>query len=158
VIVESDSVTPHFEFVHKDGSPFMMEYATDYSAGFELRASATTKLGEGVTIIPTNLFISKSFVRITTDGFLVVPELQVRDKSGRTLKTSLRVANSPGTVDCDFIDFEVGVMLEKRDYGAEKSEVVEGEAVAQGVVCLVVRSRPETSITRQGGFGSTGVK
>jgi dUTP pyrophosphatase len=156
MIVESTSVTPHFDFVYKDGSVFVEEYATDYSAGFELRASVTTQLGEGVTIVPTNLFISKSFVCVTPDGFLIVPELQVRDKSGRTLKTSLRVANSPGTVDPDYPS-EVGVMLEKRDYGQDKTEVVEGESVAQGVVCLVVRRRSEKAKTRQGGYGSTGV-
>jgi len=156
MIVESTSVTPHFDFVHKDGSVFVEEYATDYSAGFELRASVTTQLGEGVTIVPTNLFISKSFVCVTPDGFLIVPELQVRDKSGRTLKTSLRVANAPGTCDADYRS-EVGVMLEKRDYGQDKTEEVEGESVAQGVVCLVVRRRSEKAKTRQGGYGSTGV-
>ena len=157
MITESTSVTPHFDFVHTDGSVFVEEYATDYSAGFELRASVTTQLGEGVTIVPTNLFISKSYVCVTPDGFLIVPELQVRDKSGRALKTSLRVANAPGTVDCDFIGIEVGVMIEKRAYGQDKTEVVEGEAVAQGVVCLVVRRRSEKASTRQGGYGSTGV-
>jgi dUTP pyrophosphatase len=155
MIVESTTATPHFEFAHKDGSVFVEEYATDYSAGFELRASVTTQLGEGVTIVPTNLFISKSFVCVTPDGFLIVPELQVRDKSGRTLKTSLRVANAPGTVDADYPS-EVGVMIEKRGYGQDKTEVVEGESVAQGVVCLVVRRRSEKANTRQGGYGSTG--
>lgn len=156
MIVESTLCTPHFEFVHKDGSAYVEEYATDYCSGFELRASENVKLGDGVAIIPTGLFIKKSFVCVTEDGFLIIPELQVRDKSGRTLKTNLRVANSPGTVDADYIWREVGVMIERRDYGSEKTEIVAGEAVAQAVVCLVVRPHPQASKTRQGGFGSTG--
>ena len=41
-------------------------------------------------------------------------ELQVRPKSGRCLKTKLRVANTPGTIDAGYRD-EVGVIIENID-------------------------------------------
>ena len=41
-------------------------------------------------------------------------ELQVRPKSGRALKTKLRIANTPGTIDAGYRD-EVGVFVENVD-------------------------------------------
>ena len=41
-------------------------------------------------------------------------ELQVRPKSGRALKTKLRIANTPGTIDAGYRD-EVGVIVENVD-------------------------------------------
>ena len=88
-------------------------------------------------------------------------EVQVRPRSGLSLKTSLRLANSVGTVDQDY-QGDVSVLL--WNSGDSVVIVQAGERVAQAVLCPVVL--PEvlevselSSETLRGsnGFGSTGV-
>ena len=76
----------------------------------------------------------------------------------RTFKKGLHVANSPGTVDCDYPD---EWMVPVRNGGAGPLVIEHGERIAQ-----VVLSRYEVipfeagsvaaTTSRAGGFGSTG--
>lgn len=112
-------------------------------------------------------------------------ELQVRPKSGRSLKTKLRVANTPGTIDSGYRD-EIAIIVENIEpkiadisYGFNaKGETViksiehgksytigKGEKFAQLVLMEVpkvswykVDSVFELGGDRGGGFGSTGLK
>lgn len=109
-------------------------------------------------------------------------ELQVRPKSGRCLKTKLRVANTPGTIDAGYRD-EIGIIIDNiepfikfanidengRLYNVEFGSsytIGKGEKFAQLVLCEVpkaifyqVQSVGEVANDgRNGGFGSTGVK
>ena len=109
-------------------------------------------------------------------------ELQVRPKSGRCLKTKLRVANTPGTIDAGYRD-EIGVIIDNiepfiksaqmdetgRLYNVEFGSsytIGKGEKFAQLVLCEVPKAafyqvESVGSIEndgRAGGFGSTGVK
>lgn len=70
-------------------------YATDLSAGMDLRAN----LDEPIVLqpmerklIPTGLFLS------LPQGF----EAQIRPRSGLALKKGITVLNSPGTIDADY--------------------------------------------------------
>ena len=112
-------------------------------------------------------------------------ELQVRPKSGRALKTKLRVANTPGTIDCGYRD-EVGVIIENIDSPIkditydfdEKGNIIiksilhgspyyieKGTKFAQLVLNEVptasfmqVEDIHEIEGDRNGGFGSSGLK
>ena len=87
-------------------------------------------------------------------------ELQVRSRSGNTLKCSFFVMNGPGTVDADY-RAEVGCIIEYLGTGI--FQIKKGQKIAQLVEMQIVRSRIEqvSEIVDQtkrgtGGFGSTG--
>lgn len=112
-------------------------------------------------------------------------ELQVRPRSGTSVKTSLRVANTPGTIDSGYRD-EIGVIIENiepkiKDIGYDFDDngniiiksilhgsvfnVGKGERFAQLVLNEVpsaafypVDSVAQIGENRGGGFGSTGKK
>lgn len=109
-------------------------------------------------------------------------ELQVRPKSGRCLKSKLRIANTPGTIDAGYRD-EIGIIVDniepfikeaKMDSTGRLYEVLfgsshtigKGEKFAQLVLCEVPKAafyQVESvgaieNDGRNGGFGSTGVK
>lgn len=87
--------------------------------------------------------------------------MQVRPRSGMSLKTKVRVANSPGTIDADFRG-EVCVIVD--NIGDETISIVPGDRIAQGVICPVYQASfievEDLDETKRGtgGFGSTGVK
>ena len=107
-------------------------------------------------------------VKIVKTGIAVaIPagyEIQVRPRSGLSLKSGLRIANAPGTIDTDYRG-EIGIiMTNTKDipYVIEK-----GMKIAQLVISQVPRIRWDevatvedlgTTERGEGGFGSTGVK
>jgi len=132
-----------------------LAYATDGSAGFDIAASDTVVINPGETkLIPTGIFME------------IPPnwELQIRPRSGVTLKTKLRIANSPATIDSDFRG-EILVLIDhiglKGD--SEPVTITPGYRIAQGVLMPVRRATfvyvddLSTTDRGDGGFGSTGV-
>ena len=101
-------------------------------------------------LIPTGLFTA------IPDGY----EIQVRPRSGLSLKKGLTCANCVGTIDADYRN-EIGVIL--INLGNEEAWIESGERVAQFVLNKVeridwniVETLDETE--RHGGFGHTGTK
>jgi len=85
-------------------------------------------------------------------------EAQIRPRSGTSFKTSLVIANSPGTIDPDY-NGEWGVLV-KND-GVEPILIAHGERIAQMVIARYeVLEFEEGAVrrttNRDGGFGSTG--
>lgn len=85
-------------------------------------------------------------------------EMQVRSRSGLTLKQGLVVANAPGTIDADYPG-EWAVILENR--GRNAVEVCHGDRIAQLVLAPTHRLPWTAGVVtqttdRSGGFGSTG--
>lgn len=136
------------------------KYATEGSSGFDLVAI------EDVTIQPGQTKLVKTGLAVNIGpGY----EMQVRPRSGLSLKTPLRVANSPGTVDSDYRG-EVCVIMtnsatefcDKHDFREKVQYIKKGERIAQGVICPI--SRAEIEVVEElgdtdrgtGGFGSTG--
>lgn len=129
-------------------------YATELSAGLDLRANIT----ESKTIdtlerclIPTGLKIG------LPEGF----EAQIRPRSGLALKHGITVLNSPGTVDADYRG-EIGVILV--NLSDKPFTINPGERIAQMVIArheqvqfIEVDSLSESE-RGEGGFGHTGVK
>lgn len=81
---------------------FLPAYSSLHAAGCDLTATADLILRPGET-------------RLLPLGFIMaLPpdcEAQIRPRSGLSLKTTLRVPNTPGTIDADY-RHEVGVILE----------------------------------------------
>lgn len=152
------------------------QYAHISDSGLDVYAldDVTVKPGETV-LVPTGVKVA------LPPGY----ELQVRPKSGRCVKTKLRVANTPGTVDQGYRD-EIKVIVEnieapikdiQYDFDDNGNIVLKsilhgsdftigkGEKFAQLVLMEVpkvafyrVDSVKDIGEDRGGGFGSTGLK
>lgn len=130
------------------------EYATDHSAGMDLRANLDTPIVLKPlerALIPTGLFIE------LPQGH----EAQIRPRSGLAFKNGLTVLNSPGTIDADYRG-EVKVLLV--NLSNTEFTVNDGERIAQMVIArhetiewYAVLELEETK-RGAGGFGHTGTK
>ena len=91
------------EVCHPDAK--MPAYAHPTDAGMDVYALEDITIAPGETkLIPIGIKVALPY------GY----ELQVRPKSGRCLKTKLRVANAPGTIDAGFRD-EIAVIIDNID-------------------------------------------
>lgn len=152
----------------------MPTYAHDGDSGMDVYALEDYDIAPGETVlIPTGLKV------VIPQGY----ELQVRPKSGRALKTKLRVANTPGTIDSTYRD-EIGIIIENIEspiqdieYEFDEGEIKilsilhgkpyvieKGTKFAQLVLTKVekgywsaVDEVDEFTSLREGGFGSTGL-
>lgn len=85
-------------------------------------------------------------------------EMQIRPRSGQSLKTKLRIANTPGTIDLNFTG-QVQLIVDNIGYFPHTIEV--GDKIAQGVICPVVQTEFQVvesfKETERGtkGFGSS---
>lgn len=139
-----------------DSSFEIPKYETIGAAGADLRASLlpVDKLviapGKRV-LVPTGLAFEIPL------GF----EVQIRPRSGLSLKTDLLVVNSPGTVDSDYRG-EIKVII--GNFGDNDAIISHGDRIAQMVLAPVIQASfsivGSLSDTDRGagGFGSTGVK
>lgn len=135
------------------GLPF---YATEQAAGSDIRASLPGKKSLIVkpgarVLVPTGLCME------IPPGY----EIQVRPRSGLSLKSPLLVVNSPGTVDSDYRG-EVNIII--GNFGTDDFEIEHGLRIAQLVIAPVLQAQyvltNEINETARGtgGFGSTGTK
>ncbi len=149
-------------------------YANPYDAGMDVCAAEERVIQPGETvIIPTGLKFA------IPEGY----EIQVRPRSGISLKTPLRLSNSPGTIDAGYRN-ELGILMTntspEKDVPDDEPEyytldgkgnqkgtylIKKGERIAQLVLAEVPRmilkqvaSVKEIGTDRGGGFGSTGIK
>lgn len=151
-------------------------YANIGDAGLDIYALDDYTINPGETkLIPTGIKVA------IPRGY----ELQVRPKSGRALKTKLRVANTPGTIDSGYRD-EIGVIVENVEapikditYDFDDNGNIIIKSVLHGspyyiekgtkFAQLVLNEVPTASFMqvedireiegdRNGGFGSSGLK
>ena len=165
------NITVAIELCHEDAKVPQYAHLSDSGADVYALEDITVHPGETV-LVPTGFKVA------LPPGF----ELQVRPKSGRALKTKLRVANTPGTIDQGYRD-EVKVIIENVEppikditvdedgkvtsilYGSDFT-IGKGEKFCQLVLSEVpkivfyeVSNIGEVDEeNRQGGFGSTGLK
>ena len=169
----TSSILIPIEFCNKNAR--MPIYAHETDAGLDIYSTEDINISPGETIL------------IKTGLKVAIPvgyELQVRPKSGISLKTKLRVANTPGTIDSGYRD-EIGIIIENieqpiqdisyhfdtnnkividsilhgRTYSIEK-----GQKIAQLVLnkvskanFILVDTVNKIEGDRGGGFGSTGL-
>ena len=141
------------QIINKSKNP-LPEYATDQSAGVDLRAN----LSEPITLKPLQRCL------VPTGLYMALPkgvEAQVRPRSGLAIKKGISVLNSPGTIDADYRG-EVCVILV--NLSSEDYVVEDGERIAQMVIARHEQAEwQEVDVLDEtergaGGFGHTGKK
>ena len=144
-------------FLKLDPRAVVPEYATEKSSAFDF-----------VAIEDVTVWINET-VLVDTGLAIVLPEdteLQIRPRSGLSLKTGLRIANTPGTIDQDYVKKPIGIIC--WNTGSTPLLIKAGDRIAQGVIAPVIRAQTEevneaeydqlslSNITsRKGGYGST---
>lgn len=159
------------EYCREDAKMPTYAHLTDAGMDIYLTEDVTIRPGETV-LIPTGIKVAIPL------GY----ELQVRPKSGRSLKSKLRIANTPGTIDAGYRD-EIGIICDNIDPVIRSADIDEngrlynvlwgsditlskGEKIAQLVLSEVPKAvfyevESVAAIEndgRKGGFGSTGDK
>ena len=127
-------------------------YATKGSAGMDVYSNEEIVLSSlSTTIIKTGLFVK------IPEGY----EIQVRPRSGLSAKSKLRIANSPGTIDSDYLG-EIGIIIDNIS-DTYHHLIKKGERIAQLILKKVeqieweeVEEFSEITERNTGGFGSTG--
>ena len=147
-------------------------YAHDGDAGMDLYSCEDVLVKPGCSVlVPTGLKMAIPY------GY----EVQIRPRSGISLKTTLRVPNTPGTIDCGYRD-EVNVIIYNASNREDASEdapftlqdkgckhgtylIKKGDRIAQMVFAKVeyadlkvVDSVADIGENRGGGFGSSGIQ
>lgn len=147
-------------------------YANPGDAGMDIYAAEEVILQPGETaVVPTGLKLA------IPEGY----EIQVRPRSGISLKTPLRITNSPGTIDSGYRD-ELGIIMTNASCTCSICEqelltidskgnrkgtyhIRKGDRIAQIVLQAVPRmqfsvvdSVRDIGEDRGGGFGSSGVR
>ena len=130
------------------------EYATELSAGLDLRAN----IDEPIELKPLDRTL------VSTGLFIALPkgyEAQIRPRSGLAFKNGVTVLNSPGTIDADYRG-ELKVLLVNL---SNMSFIInDGERVAQMVIAKYEQVNWEQTTNLDdtdrgaGGFGHTGTK
>ena len=129
-------------------------FATEHSAGVDLRANLTEK----ITLkpmqretVPTGLFIE------LPQGY----EAQIRPRSGLAAKHGITVLNTPGTIDPDYRG-EIKVILINL---SDTDFIIEnGERICQMIINKFERfewklvEKLSETVRGEGGFGHTGNK
>jgi dUTP pyrophosphatase len=167
--VSKKTILIPIEYCHSKAKTPTYAHFTD--SGMDIYALEDITIAPGETkLIPTGLKVA------IPAGY----EIQVRPKSGRCLKTKLRVANTPGTIDAGYRD-EIGVIIDNIEPFIKEASIDEngklynvlfgssytigkGEKFAQLVLCEVPKAafyevesvKAIDNDGRQGGFGSTG--
>lgn len=125
----------------------MPKRANEFDSGLDLYVSETINIPAHTTrLVKTDIAINLSY------GY----EAQVRPRSGKSLKTKLRVAL--GTIDQTY-NKEIGIITD--NIGDEDVIVEKGERLAQLVVAPVVYPTPKQvdcfeNESDRGAYGSTG--
>ncbi len=150
-------------------------YANPGDAGMDIVAAEDILLNpEESALVPTGLKLNIPL------GF----EVQIRPRSGLSLRTRLRLPNSPGTIDSGFKDelmivvynaspesssYEDGKLreldLNEKDNRAGSYLIRKGDRICQMVLGRVWHAKPKLVdsftnnrvIDRGGGFGSSGI-
>ena len=163
------SIDVHIEICRE--GVLLPAYANPWDAGMDVCSAVDVILGPGETIaVPTGLKLA------IPEGY----EIQVRPRSGISLKTPLRISNSPGTIDSGYRD-ELAIIITNTSevcsyneedfltlstHGNRKGvyQISRNERIAQIVLqqvprmnLKVVASVADIGTNRGGGFGSTGV-
>lgn len=145
----SQKVPLKFKKLHPDA--VIPQYQTEGAAGFDL-----VTVEEAVSPAGKTILLKTGLAVEVPPGY----ELQIRPRSGISLKTGLMIKNSPGTIDSDYRG-EIGIIVYNN--GERYGHCInKGERIAQAVLKRVERAEifevMELSDTERGvgGFGSTG--
>lgn len=124
-------------------------YAHDTDAGADIYSCEDITIDAGKTkLVHTGLKLE------IPSGY----EVQVRPRSGNSLKTKIRIANTPGTIDSSYRG-ELGVVVD--NIGTEPINITKGFKIAQILIAptpmmeFTVVDKLADSDRGEGGYGST---
>lgn len=126
------------------------KYSHDGDAGFDLCSVDAVEIQPGETKV-----ISTGLKMEIPRGY----EVQIRPRSGMSLNTSLRITNSPGTIDSPYRGV-IGIIMQNT--GNKTLHINVGDRIAQGVLSKVPRAgfieveELSDTVRGEGGFGHTG--
>lgn len=153
----SVSVGVSVQLLHEDA--LVPTQSTPGSSGYDLYALEDVELmPEETKLIPTGIAMA------IPRGF----ELQIRPRSGMSLKTELVIKNAPGTIDSDYVG-EIMIIAKNGKSASNgthdqlhKIHIKKGDRIAQGVFTPVYKAEfnivesLDNTDRGNGGFGSTG--
>lgn len=127
-------------------------YATEGSVGFDICANSGGKLYPGETLL-----VGSGLKFNIPEGY----HISVRPRSGVSLKTTIWIKNSPGTIDTDYTGEVCLILYNSGDYEYAYKRfdrlaqcIVEKSIVAE---LINVESIEDKESRGSNGFGSTGV-
>lgn len=138
--------------INKSTNP-LPEYATEGSAGVDIRADLQKDIildSLDRFLIPTGIFVE------IPEGY----EIQIRARSGLSIKKGLTLVNAVGTIDSDY---RGEIMVPIINLSKEKAVISHGERVAQMILAkyerIEFKEAEELKDTQRGdgGFGHTGL-
>lgn len=145
--IPRELITVKVQRIHENA--ILPKYAHDVDAGADIYAV------EEVICKPHSTNLIKTGIKVAIPaGF----EIQIRPRSGLSLNTSMRIANTPGTIDAGYRG-EVCVIMENT--GNLSYTINKGDKIAQMVIMPVPMIKWEevdeldTTERNENGFGST---
>lgn len=127
--------------------------STEYSAGYDLWCEKFTRIEPKQTVL-ISTGIKINMMNDSCSFAMVVP------RSGMSLKTNLRICNSPGIIDQDYRG-EIKIIMQ--NIGDEFVDIEPMTRIAQLIFCKhsnssinFVNEFSDTTERGEGGFGSTG--
>jgi dUTP pyrophosphatase len=139
------------KIVNTSANP-LPHYATSGSSGMDIRASLDMPVilePLARTLIPTGLFVE------IPNGY----EIQIRPRSGLSIKQGITCLNTPGTIDSDYRG-EIKIIL--INLSSEEQVINSGDRIAQMIIQKTERAEFEQveflneTERAAGGFGHTG--
>ncbi len=142
--------TKKFKIVLNESQPLPF-YATEGSAGMDV-----SSVEDDYTLKPMERKLFDIGIKGTVPAGL---ECGVRPRSGLAIKNGITVLNSPGTIDCDYINSWKVILI---NLSNEDFVVTKGMRIAQLVFSPYVKENPVRVVKliktkRRGGFGSSGL-
>lgn len=148
--LEGYDTIAYFELVHPNAR--IPAYAHDTDAGADVYAPEDVIVAPGAR----GQMVDTGFKMALAPGWL----MDVRPRSGLSYKTTMRISNTPGTIDADFRG-NVGILID--NLSDETIVIHAGDRIAQFVLHPVHRFKGvvtddvnQIGKNRGGGFGSTG--
>lgn len=148
--LEGYDTIAYFELVHPNAR--IPAYAHDTDAGADVYAPDDVVIAPGAR----GQMVDTGFKMALAPGWYMA----VCPRSGLSYKTTMRIANTPGTIDCDYRD-NVGILID--NLSDETIVIHAGDRIAQFILHPVHRFKGvvtndvnQIGENRGGGFGSTG--
>ena len=159
------------KLTHPENGNFF--YATQFSAGFDICSSEDVVIRPGSwETISTGLYIKEillhyPFLKFTNkektdygreEELLMLPEIQIRSRSGLAVNHGIVVLGGVNTID---IDYKADIKIPLFNHGTRNFHVEKGDRIAQGICSLVHQlACIENRKVERGnkGLGSSGLK
>lgn len=128
------------------------QYMTEHSIGCDLVARNATIIEPGqVCKVDTGVWIEQVQWNKAPEG--MIPDIQLRARSGLAYKHGITLANGVGTIDADYPDEIAALLL---NTSRETFHITKGMRIAQLVLAWAGRFEGiAIGGERKGGFGST---